>query len=198
MLGSTGGSEMLGAVFSFRGRLNRLQYFGGLCGLTAAVVVAVVIAVLSVGSLANIEQHPAVLLPALLIALLVLPIWIWVGLSLEARRIRDIGLNPVIVIPGVIVFGMLDQGLASAFPALSAGPNLHQTYIGAVVNLGYAACLFFWPGNSDVGPPVTSRLAWEPAQADASTMPSRVAAVLAATPPPASNSGAPVFGRRGV
>ena len=41
---------MLGTLFSFRGRINRLQFFLGLLGLIAAIVVPLVIAVVIGGS----------------------------------------------------------------------------------------------------------------------------------------------------
>jgi|HubBroStandDraft_6_1064221.scaffolds.fasta_scaffold552928_2 uncharacterized membrane protein YhaH (DUF805 family) len=204
---------MLAAVFSFRGRLNRLQYFGGLVGLFVSFVVAALAAVLSLGDLTALQQDPTRVLPVILIAVIALPVWIWISLSLQARRIRDIGLNPLFVIPAYMLFEVLDQAVGTSMAAgasVASTASLasvaammpHHTLLEPVVDLAYSLGLLFWPGRTQDSaqgpanwadkvklpdPPAPTRT---PAQARA-TQP----ATSGAQPQPA---GAVTFGRRGL
>ena len=92
---------MLASIFSFRGRVNRLQYFGGLVGLFVSFVVAGVLAFLCLGDLSELQQAPAKVLPVLLIALIVLPVWVWISFSLQARRNPRHRIEPPVRDPGL-------------------------------------------------------------------------------------------------
>ncbi len=150
---------MLAAVFSFRGSINRLQYFGGLVGLFLSFVVAALAAVLCLGDLSTLEQEPTRVLPVVMIALIALPVWIWVSLSLQARRIRDIGLNPLFVIPAYMLFEALDQAIGTSMAAAPvasltsvASMMPHHTLLEPVVDLAYSLALLFWPGRAQEAP----------------------------------------------
>jgi uncharacterized membrane protein YhaH (DUF805 family) len=67
-------------------------------------------------------------------ALLVIaaPLAVWIALSLQARRLRDIGLEPLIVIP----LWIATLGLAQSQPLIAAS-----------ISLALFACLYAWPGR---------------------------------------------------
>jgi uncharacterized membrane protein YhaH (DUF805 family) len=192
---------MFEAVFSFRGRLNRLQYLASSMALGAVITIAVVI----VGVTAFAQFHAsggqpnlAGLGPILLIALLLLPPFFWVSFSLQARRFRDIGWNPVLMIPlwlGVLV---VDELVAIAAPAVSL-PVVHHTVIGVLFNLAMGGSLLFWPGrDEDPAPPVFED-AWTPPPSPEPrpAMP-RAAPVPSYRPAAPAAPAAPRFGRRGL
>ena len=200
---------MLAAIFSFRGRINRLQYFGGLVGLLLSFVVAVLAVVLVLGDLSQLQQQPTRVLPALLIALIAFPVWIWISFSLQARRICDIGLSPLFVIPAYILFEALDQALATSMagaPVASlasvASMMPHHTVLEPVVDLAYSLGLLFWPGKAKDSGPAPRNWADNvqlpspaaPPSPAAAPMAARVAAMTS----PAQPAGSIPFGRRGL
>ena len=199
---------MLDSMFSFRGRIGRLQYFlrclglGGGVGAAAVLVMVVLVAARGPASLAS------ALLPAGLLMLIAVPVFCWISFSLQARRIRDIGWSPVYVIPAWIAIGVIDQLVALSAPALGVGLLHRQTMVGILINLGLAGCLLFWPSRADDGAEPAEPVDWgdpgPPAPATAYDAPLRPAALVSeASPRPAAPAwnAAPVrpsFGRRGL
>ena len=201
---------MLGSAFSFRGRIGRLQYFMGVLATAAAFVlpIIVILGVLGVHDVAS--AGPALALIVLLMIVGV-PVAIWVGLSLQTRRIRDIGLNPLYVIPILFVIGLVDQIVALAVPGLSIAGLHRQTPFGLLVSLATAGALLFWPGKADPGDaPPSLGVNWmtpdepSPATSDAPArraVPPREAApatVRRAAPIRVANAAGVTFGRRGL
>ncbi|MDB5431138.1 MAG: hypothetical protein JWP35_2254 [Caulobacter sp.] len=134
---------MLAAIFSFRGRVNRLQYLFGGTGLGVFVVILFV--ALLIG---KSPKEMAAVVPLML--LLVIPVGIgatWISLSLQARRIRDIGWNPVLVLPLWFVAVIVDKAFLPGFPHLSALQWSQQSLFGSLLNLALGGALMFWPGN---------------------------------------------------
>jgi uncharacterized membrane protein YhaH (DUF805 family) len=125
---------MFAAVFSFRGRLNRRQYFIG------NFAVSVALALLGAMFIGFIEHAPTAR-PTLtmsveaVLLVIVSPLAILSALSLQARRLRDVGLEPLVVIP--LWIGSL--GLVQSLPILAVA-----------VNLAVFACLYAWPGRRGV------------------------------------------------
>jgi uncharacterized membrane protein YhaH (DUF805 family) len=190
---------MLAAVFSFRGRINRLQYFGGLVGLFVSVLVAALVAVLSVGDLSALRDQPSRLVPVLLIAVLAVPVWVWISLSIQARRIRDIGLNPLLVIPACLVVETIVHAFGASVPAGAPTASLGAV-LSMLVDFAYSLGLLFWPGRPhDDGQP---RASW----ADKVVLPSAPSAPAPSMPmtpsladgPAAQPAGPVTFGRRGL
>jgi len=73
-----------------------------------------------------------------------------VSLQLQCMRIRDIGWDPVCVMPGWFVVMIFDKILATKFPALALTHDHTGTVVGALVNLGLGLALMFWPsGNAE-------------------------------------------------
>jgi uncharacterized membrane protein YhaH (DUF805 family) len=134
---------MLAAVFSFKGRINRLHYFLGNLAVGATLVL---LATMFVGFIDLPASTPPSVTLGVDAVLLVLaaPLTIWCGASLQVRRLRDIGCGPVLAIPawiGVLVVATLvTQGAAQS-----------QIAIGTAINFGVLTCLFVWPGRRGRG-----------------------------------------------
>jgi len=81
-------------------------------------------------------------------------IFILITLTLQSMRIRDIGWDPVCVIPGWIAILIIDMVVATKFPNLALGHEHRGTAVGALVNLALFLALLFWPsGDGESSPP---------------------------------------------
>jgi uncharacterized membrane protein YhaH (DUF805 family) len=129
---------MLTAVFSFRGRINRLQYFLGslTIGATLALLAAMLI---SFTQLAPTARPSLTMALDAVFLVLAAPLAIWSAASLQARRLRDIGWEPMIVIPMWV--GVL---LLAGFAAQA---EVSQTALASLISLALLACLYGWPGR---------------------------------------------------
>lgn len=190
---------MLAAAFSFQGRITRLQYFLGALALGfAAVVLGVTaIAVVMAGRNAGMTL---LLIP---IAMAAGGAFIWVSLSLQARRFRDIGWNPTLMIGGTFAMALFDFGLAKAVPSLAIGPQHASTPIGGGISLLVTCCLLFWPSKADDGAdatPLDGPSPYSPPpRAPMFTPPPAVAPVQPVRYIPApANAPRSTFGRRGL
>jgi uncharacterized membrane protein YhaH (DUF805 family) len=139
---------MLGFIFGLNARLGRRQYFLITIGV-AFLMTAICFVVarhtfqtipkgmpLSIGALTG---------PAIAIAI----IFVVITLTLQSMRIRDIGWDPVCVIPGWIAILIIDTVVARKFPGLSLVSGHHGTAVSAIVNLGLTLALLFWPSADD-------------------------------------------------
>ena len=190
---------MLHNILGFGGRMGRLEYFLACLGLSFLVMLLVV--ALIAGFAPHIERGAKPSLPPGLMVMLlavVLPIWLWFALAFQSKRYRDMGWNPLYVIPGSI--GALTIiGLLSPFvPGLAL--------LGVLLNLALSLCLMFWPseptgsgdwysgGSYHDGSPDP-----EPAldRAPASTS-RRPATVRTSAPAPVFTPAPSGFGRRGL
>ncbi len=185
---------MLEAVFSFRGRINRVRYFLANLALGMAIVTLAVVAIISLGGLAHAARPTAALLPVGLLLLVAAPVSMWISFSLQARRFRDIGWDPVLMIPGWLGVMFIDALVARGVPALSLG-LVHQTLFGVLANLAMLCILWFWPGRGDDGP---SDAIWSERPApQPQRRPQTQTPVMPASAPRAA-AGAPRFGQRGL
>jgi uncharacterized membrane protein YhaH (DUF805 family) len=189
---------MFSAVFSFHGRLNRIQYFLGSWGLGTVMIVLVVVLLASVGAMSGGRTPgPAALMQlgvtALLALLVIAPIYFWISFSLQARRFRDIGWEPVFIIPAWIGAGIVDRLAVMGAPQIAVIEGSGVSWFGLLLNLGLAGCLLFWPGKplfdvaavfDDVPPPA------QPSHLTATAAPA-----MARAQPLAAPAG---FGRRGL
>jgi uncharacterized membrane protein YhaH (DUF805 family) len=137
---------MLGFIFGLNARLGRLHYF------LATIVLAVVmtgLCFLVVFSLFFNVPHGA----QLTFAIMKWPViglgtlFAAVSLTLQSMRIRDIGWDPVCVIPTWIAILAVDFAVAHKFPGLSLGPEHYGTVVGGLVNLAMTLALLFWPSG---------------------------------------------------
>ena len=139
---------MLGFVFGFNARLRRLQFF------LATIAVAILMTAICFAIFSYAFRHaPGGTLPDLAQAMTFWPVlgtavlFGWLTFTLYAMRIRDIGWDPVCVIPGWIAVMIIDYLIATKFPAMSLGPEHHGTAVGGLVNLALTLALLFWPSG---------------------------------------------------
>jgi uncharacterized membrane protein YhaH (DUF805 family) len=139
---------MLGFLFGFNARLRRLPFF------LATMAVAILMTAICFAIFSYAFQHwPMGTVPNLALALTLWPILAaaglfgWLTFTLYAMRIRDIGWDPVCVIPGWIAVMIIDYLIATKFPAMSLGPEHHGTAVGGLVNLALTLALLFWPSG---------------------------------------------------
>jgi uncharacterized membrane protein YhaH (DUF805 family) len=131
---------MLASVFSFRGRINRLQYFLGNFAVGGALA-------LLAGMLITFAELAPTSRPSLTMALeavflvFAAPLAIWCAISLQARRLRDIGWEPLVVMP------MWLGALVLAGFAAQVGLALSQAALASLISLAMLACLYGWPGR---------------------------------------------------
>ena len=189
---------MLHTILGFGGRLGRLEFFLACIGL--GLLVMLLVLALIAGFAPHIERGAKPSLPPGLIVMLyvvVLPIYLWFGLALQAKRFRDMGWNPLYVIPGSIA-GFTIMALLSPFvPGLAV--------LNVVLNLLLSLCLLFWPsepagdgewygGSYQDGSPDPERVI-DRAPASRSR---RSATVRTSAPPPVFTPAPSGFGRRGL
>ncbi|UFZ08519.1 DUF805 domain-containing protein [Bradyrhizobium ontarionense] len=146
----------MGFIFGFNMRLGRLQYF--LASLGLGVVFIVLAVVMAAGLGAVTAQTSALAISWPIIAMIGL--FLIANLMLQAMRFRDIGWDPVCVIPAWIAVMVLDYVIAGRFPEYAATSSHHGTWVGGLINLGLSVALLFFPSGADDaqasgGPPVS-------------------------------------------
>lgn len=140
---------MLGFVFGFNARLGRLQFF--LASFALAVVMTAICFVIAMTLLRNssygtIGPEEIIRNRGFIAAV------VFFGLAtvtLQSMRVRDIGWDPVCVIPAWISLLMVDHVMAARFPAWAIGQEHQATVVGGAVNLVLMLALTFWPGADD-------------------------------------------------
>ena len=133
---------MLGFLFGFNARLGRLNYFLATVGL--AVLMTVICFVIA----GSIYRHNpgGKLLPADLIGwptIAAMVLFACASFTLQSMRIRDIGWDPVCVIPAWIAVLVVDHLVAGKVHAWALDHDHHGTIIGALVNLVLLLALTF-------------------------------------------------------
>jgi uncharacterized membrane protein YhaH (DUF805 family) len=138
---------MLGFIFGFNARIGRIYYFLGTLAL-AAVMAAVVIG-LTVLAMRHMPRGARPSADDLMTwpVMAALVGFAWASFTLQSMRIRDIGWDPVCIIPGWIAMTIVDHLVANKFPAWSVGRLHHGTVVGSLVNLALFCALAFWPGG---------------------------------------------------
>jgi uncharacterized membrane protein YhaH (DUF805 family) len=135
---------MLGFIFGLNARLGRLHYF--LISIGAAVVMTAICFLIARQALQGAANGIPLTISALKGPSIVVGIiFMVITLTLQSMRIRDIGWDPVCVIPGWVTVLIVDMLVAKKFPGLSLGPEQHATAISAIVNLALLLALLFWP-----------------------------------------------------
>lgn len=141
---------MLGFLFGFNARLGRLQFF------LATVALGVAMTAICVALAMTLLHHTspgAIRIEEFAGSWAIIAVVAGFGFAtfmLQSMRIRDIGWDPVCVIPGWIALMIIDHLVAVRFPAWSVGGEHHATVVGGLVNLALMLALTFWPsGDSD-------------------------------------------------
>ena len=135
---------MLGFVFGFNARLGRLHYFLATIGL--AVLMTVICFVIA----GHAYRPGQPISPADLMGWPTLIAMVFFGVmsfTLQSMRIRDIGWDPVCVIPMWIAIVVVDKLIAGKIPAWSLGQEHHGTIVGALFNAALFLALTFWPSG---------------------------------------------------
>ena len=139
---------MLETAFGFKGRIGRVRY------LLSALALGFVLLFSFAFLLFAFGFHPAdrssFLKPIILTSLIVLPFNLWVGLSLQACRFRNIGWNPIVAILGWFGFNLICQVMTVV--GAGAGHGLHGMGLGGPLImlslLSKMGVLLLWPGAS--------------------------------------------------
>ena len=139
-------TPMLGFLFGFNARLGRLHYFLA----TIALVIAMVVVGFAVA--AYLFQHtPKGMRPAIDLTnwpvLIAVIAYTWMSFMLQSMRIRDIGWDPVCIIPLWIAVTVVDHVVAAKVPVWSLGHGHYGTVVGAMINLALFLALTFWPSG---------------------------------------------------
>lgn len=129
---------MIETCLLFSGRLNRLQYF--LAGLVISLVGGGIlfIAIMPMGGDSS--------MPILALFAVIGLLFLWVSLSMQAARIRDIGLSPLVTIIGFAIV----YGIAHAIETHMAGTDLGSLLSAVTIGLQIVASFFLllMPGDS--------------------------------------------------
>ena len=137
---------MLGFIFGFNARLCRLHFFFATIALAVVMTAICFVIAMSI-------YHAS---PGAITASAISWTWpligagllfLWATLTLQSMRIRDIGWDPVCVIPGWIAIMIIDKIVADKFPAWALGRDHHGTIVGGIVNLVFFLALAFWPSG---------------------------------------------------
>lgn len=141
---------MIGLLFGFHGRIARPEYILTSCALL--IIVALLYAMIIAGLTPIPAVHgdhaasEAMLRPSLLAVVAIAPVVIWFAVMLQARRLRDMGWNPALVMPAWVVLLAGDKVAADAVPVLAIGyvPGF-STLLGVLLHLAIGLCLLSWP-----------------------------------------------------
>ena len=184
---------MLETVFGFKGRIGRVRYLLSAFALGFGVLFSFVFLLFAFGF--HPSDKSSFLKPVIMAGLIVLPLNLWVSLSLQACRFRDIGWNPTAAILGWFGLDVVCQVLTVV--SAGGGHGSHSIGLGGslimLALLSKLGILLFWPGRTHDFDDV---FGGEPLSAPAPTHPSP------ATPRPLTNGRVAVasggFGRRGL
>ncbi|MBC9880256.1 DUF805 domain-containing protein [Bradyrhizobium sp. INPA01-394B] len=142
---------MLGFIFGLNARLGRLHFF--LATIALAVVMTAICFGIAMTALRT--TSPSMIRPedlthnwAIIAAMVVFGL---ATLTLQSMRIRDIGWDPVCVIPAWIALMVVDHVVAGRYPAWAIGAEHQGTMLGGIVNLVLMLALTFWPGAEREG-----------------------------------------------
>jgi hypothetical protein len=144
---------MLGFLFGFNARLGRLHFILSMI----ALVVAWVATDFAISRYA-IQHTPSGANPSgHFVWLLIVPavgFW-WIRYTLKSMRIRDMGWDPVCVMPAWIAMALVDSVVAIKVPAWSIGHGHHVTIVGAMIQFALLLALTFWPSGGFEAPTPT-------------------------------------------
>lgn len=189
-------------ILGFGGRMGRLEYFLACMGL--GLLVCLLTLALIFGFMPHLghgERGPVPIgLPVMLVGV-ILPIYLWFSLAFQAKRLRDMGWNPLYVMPACFGVNMISGLLFPFLPPLLV--------VSGLLNLFMGICMLFWPSQptgdgdwyssrsyhdyQDGLPDPEPMMERSPAAASR-----RPATVRTSAPPPAFTPAPSGFGRRGL
>ncbi|WP_375459033.1 DUF805 domain-containing protein [uncultured Enterovirga sp.] len=148
---------MLSTFLGFGGRIGRLSYFLLTLALAALLTFVIFAMIIGLALSFGVRHSGGEIPPRLLATILVvtMPIYGWFTLTLMAKRFRDIGWDPFVVIVGWGSIAVLDICVAVYVPRFATAHD-SQTAFGLMLNLVMLACLLFWPSTEDDVTPMTT------------------------------------------
>jgi len=146
---------MLGFLFGFNARLGRLPFVLGIIAVAvAAVATNLALSPYTIQQLASGAKPPANPFAWPLIFPTVG--FLWIKYTLKSMRIRDMGWDPVCVMPAWIAMALVDSVVAIKVPGWSIGHGHHETIVGTTINFALILALTFWPSGGFEAPTPTS------------------------------------------
>jgi uncharacterized membrane protein YhaH (DUF805 family) len=133
--------QMLDWLFGFNARLGRLHFLLSLvCMFVAWVATDFAI------SRYVIQHTPSGAKPSNVLAWLSLIGFSWIRLNLKSMRIRDMGWDPVYIMPIWTVMVIVDGIVSIKIPAWSMHRH-HITTVGLAVQVIFIMLLLLWPSE---------------------------------------------------
>jgi|SRR3954470_2072887 uncharacterized membrane protein YhaH (DUF805 family) len=142
---------MLGFLFGFNARVGRLHFFlasVALAVMMTAICFSIAMAVLRTTSPGMIWPEDLTQNWAIIAAIVFFG---FATFMLQSMRIRDIGWDPVCVVPAWLALMIVDHVVATRFPAWSIGQEHNGTTVNAIVNFALLLALTFWPSGDSEG-----------------------------------------------
>jgi uncharacterized membrane protein YhaH (DUF805 family) len=147
-------------LFGFEGRIGRLGY---LCRFVGVLILVLALALEGSAALMRLvrplglgEYDQASRSLTIAVALLVL----WSNLALASRRLRDMGLEPVHILPLFVALWVVNTVLLEPISRLHPGSYGMLETSWAALQAAAALPLLFWPGRAS---PRTIPAGYEPA-----------------------------------
>ena len=142
---------MLGFLFGLNARLGRLHFF--LASVALAIVMTAICFAIAMAELRT--TSPSMIRPEdIMTNWAIIGAIVFFGLAtftLQSMRIRDIGWDPVCVIPAWFALMIVDHVVAGRFPTWAIGQEHQGTMVGGLVNLALMLALTFWPSADSEG-----------------------------------------------
>jgi len=145
---------MLGFVFGLNARLGRLPFF--LASIALAIVMTLICVLIAMATF-RYASPSALRVEDMMASWPVLGAAGLFGVGtfmLQSMRIRDIGWDPVCVIPAWFALMIVDHVVAGRFPAWAVGEEHQATMVGGLINLALMLALIVWPSAGSEGPHV--------------------------------------------
>jgi len=136
---------MIEILFGFGGRVTRLQFLLSCIAVAAAGLLA---GELAFGGLGPADGRDSGA-PHFILSIAPLLLLFLCAASLQARRFRDMGWDPLYVIPGWIAINAIDRLVALQHPNLAMSGGFHQTLLGLIANGLLWAALLLWPSQRE-------------------------------------------------
>lgn len=140
---------MINYVFGFNQRVGRLRYLLLLIAMFFATVILAfpVVAAVYRDSLPNMPSEKALWSSPGMIGISVL--FLLAHFTVCSMRFRDMGWDPVCLLPAWLAVGAVDHLVALHVPAWAIGHEYKVTIVGGLLNFVVYLALQFWPGTPD-------------------------------------------------
>jgi uncharacterized membrane protein YhaH (DUF805 family) len=142
---------MLNLLFGFNARIPRLQFF--LASVVLGLAMGVFVVAYGMHAVRGAPHAQPIDIATSWPMLIAIALFLYATFTLQSMRFRDIGWDPVLVIPAWIAILVVDHIVAAKFPGLSISKAHSHTAVGALVNLGLYLALAFWPSGEFSEPP---------------------------------------------